>query len=149
MIPLPLSLTKVTISSLSSVAGSSSSMYSNACVVFNPLLFLYSQNHDFNQTEERVNPIEFLSAYKKNKKVNITIPDGFKFENIPTSKKFKTDDDSISYSYIVTQEGNKITIETSVLVDDSFFPKEYYPAFKQIFDAITKLEGQLVTVVKK
>lgn len=118
-------------------------------MIFNPLLFLYTQNHDFNQTEERANPIEFISAYKKNKKVNITIPDGFKFENIPTSKKFKTDDDSISYSYIVTQEGNKITIETSVLVDDSFFPKEYYPAFKQIFDAITKLEGQLVTVVKK
>lgn len=117
--------------------------------IFNPLLFLYSQSHDFNQTEERVNPIEFTSAYQKNKKVIITIPDGYKFENLPKSKKFKTDDEYIQYSYLVTQEGNKVTVETTVLIDDSFFPKEYYPAFKQIFDAITQLEGQLVTIVKK
>lgn len=117
--------------------------------IFNPLLFLYSKNHDFNQTEERKNPIEFISAYNKNKKVTITIPEGYKFETLPDSKKFKTEDDAIKYSYMVNQEGNKITVESNILVDDSFFPKEYYPAFKQIFDAITKYEGQLVTVVKK
>jgi hypothetical protein len=50
---------------------------------------------------------------------------------------------------MVNQEGNKITVESNILVADSFFPKEYFPAFKQIFDAITKYEGQLVTVVKK
>lgn len=117
--------------------------------IFNPLLFLYSKNHDFNQIEERRNPIEFISAYNKNKKVTITIPEGYKFETLPDSKKFKTEDDAIKYSYMVNQEGNKITVESNILVDDSFFPKEYYPAFKQIFDAITKYEGQLVTVVKK
>ena len=117
--------------------------------IFNPLLFLYSKNHDFNQTEERRNPIEFISAYTKNKKVTITIPEGYKFETIPDSKKFKTEDEGIVYTYMVTQEGNKITVESNILVADSFFPKEYFPAFKQIFDAITKYEGQLVTVVKK
>lgn len=117
--------------------------------IFNPLLFLFTKNHDFDQTEERRNPIEFLSAYTKNKKVTITIPEGYKFENIPNSKKFKTEDDAIKYSYIVTQEGNKIIVETDMLIADSSFPKEYYPAFKQIFDAVTQYEGQLVTVVKK
>ena len=65
------------------------------------------------------------------------------------AKKFKTEDEGIVYTYMVTQEGNKITVESNILVADSFFPKEYFPAFKQIFDAITKYEGQLVTVVKK
>ena len=118
-------------------------------MIFNPLLFLYRQNHDFNQTEERKYPIEFDSPYEKVKKVTITIPDNFEFETIPSSKKFRTEDDGIIYSYIVTKEGKKITIETSIKVDGTDFPKEYYPAFKQIFDNITKLEGQLVTVVKK
>ena len=40
--------------------------------IFNPLLFLYTKNHDFDQTEEKKNPIEFISAYNKNKKVTIT-----------------------------------------------------------------------------
>ena len=118
-------------------------------LIFNPLLFLYRQNHEFNQTEERKYPIEFLSPYETVKKVTITIPDNYKFENLPKSKKFKTEDEGIVYSYVVSTEGNKITVETSVKIDSDNFPKEYYPAFKQIFDAITQLEGQLVTLVKK
>lgn len=118
-------------------------------LIFNPLLFLYSQNHEFNQTEERKYPIEFYSPYEKNKKVTITIPEGYQFENLPKSKKIKTEDEGIVYSYVVTAVGNKITVETSVKIDSTDFPKEYYPAFKQIFDTITQYEGQLVTVVKK
>ncbi len=118
-------------------------------LVFNPLLFLYRQNHDFNQTEERKYPIEFYSSYETLKKVTITIPDGYKFENLPKSKKIKTEDDGIVYSYVITTEGNKITVETSVKIDSTDYPKEYYPAFKQIFDTITQFEGQLVTIVKK
>ena len=34
-------------------------------------------------------------------------------------------------------------------IDDSIFPKEYYPAFKQIYDNVTKMEAQVVTAVKK
>jgi hypothetical protein len=118
-------------------------------LVFNPLLFLYSKNHDFNQTEPRKAPLEFVSAYNRNKHVTITLPDGYVFENVPKSKKFRTDDNAISYLYNVTQQGNKLTIETTTSIDDSTFPKDYYPAFKQIFDNITKLEGQVVTAVKK
>ena len=118
-------------------------------LVFNPLLFLYSKNHEFNQEEERKAPLEFYCAYDRDKKVTITLPEGYAFENVPTSKKFRTQDDSISYLYKVTQEGNKLTVETTTIIDDSSFPKEYYPAFKQIFDNITKLEGQVVTAVKK
>lgn len=118
-------------------------------LIFNPLLFLYRQNHDFNQTEERKFPIEFFSPYETIKKVTITIPDGYRIENLPKSKKIKTEDDGINYSYVISTEGNKITVETSVKIDSTDFPKEYYPAFKQIFDTLTQYEGQLVTVVKK
>lgn len=118
-------------------------------LVFNPLLFLYSQKHDFNQTEPRKAPLEFYSAYDKIKKVTITIPDNYVFENVPKSKKFRTDDSSLMYTYLVTQEGNKLTVETSIQVNDAVFPKEYYPAFRQIYDNITTMEAQVVTAVKK
>lgn len=118
-------------------------------LVFNPLLFLYTQNHNFNQKEPRKAPLEFYSAFDRIKKVTITIPENYVFENVPKSKKFRTDDDALSYSYVVTQEANKLTVETTVKVDDSVFPKEYYPAFTQIYDNITKMEAQVVTAVKK
>ena len=81
--------------------------------------------------------------------MTITIPDNYVFENVPKSKKFRTDDNALIYSYIVTQEGNSLTVETTVKVDDSVFPKEYYPAITQIYDNITKMEAQVVTAVKK
>ncbi|KIA88128.1 DUF3857 domain-containing protein [Kaistella jeonii] len=118
-------------------------------MVFNPLLFLYSQNHDFDQKEPRKAPLEFYSAYDRNKKVTITIPDNYVFENVPKSKKFRTDDNALQYTYLVTQEGNRLTVETSVQIDDAVFPAEYYPAFTQIYDNITKMEAQVVTAVKK
>lgn len=118
-------------------------------LVFNPLLFLYSQNHSYNQKEVRRAPLEFYSAYDRVKKVTITLPDNYVFENVPSSKKFRTDDSSIQYSYVVTQNGNKLTVETTVNIDDTIFPKEYYPAFTQIYDNVTKMEAQVVTAVKK
>ena len=118
-------------------------------LAFNPLLFLYAKNHDFNQTDVRRAPIDFFTANEKVKKVEIVLPEGYVFENVPKAKKFRTDDDSIQYSYVPTLDGNKLTLETKVTIGDSTFPKEYYPAFKQIFDNITKLEGQVVTAVKK
>ena len=118
-------------------------------MVFNPLLFLYSQKHNFDQKEKRKAPLEFYSASDRIKKVTITIPDNYVFENVPKSKKFRTEDNALVYSYIVTQEGNKLTVETSMMIDDAVFPAQYYPAFTQIFDNITKMEAQVVTAVKK
>ncbi|WP_374443567.1 transglutaminase domain-containing protein [Epilithonimonas sp.] len=118
-------------------------------LIFNPLLFLYNKSHEFDQAEERRSPIELMTGYDKIKKVTITLPEGYAFENVPKSKKFRTEDNAIQYVYKVTQEGNKLTVETTTTVEDPVYPKEYYPAFKQIFDNITKMEGQMVTVIKK
>lgn len=118
-------------------------------LVFNPLLFLYTQNHDYNQKEPRKAPLEFYSANDRVKKVTITLPENYVFENVPKSKKFRTEDNSLQYTYLVTQTGNTLTVETTTQIDDSVFPKEYYPAFTQIFDNITKQEAQVVTAVKK
>lgn len=118
-------------------------------LVFNPLLFLYAKNHDFKQDTPRKAPLEFYSPNDRVKKVTITLPDNYVFENVPKSKKFRTEDNALQYTYQVTQTGNKLTVETTTQIDDSVFPKEYYPAFTQIFDNINKQEAQVVTAVKK
>lgn len=118
-------------------------------LIFNPLLFLYSQKHSYNQTKERKSPIEFFSANEKTKKVTINLPSGYVFENIPQSRKIRTEDNSIEYTYEVTLKDNQLTVETTTKIDSDTYPKEFYPAFKQIFDNINKIEGQVISVVKK
>lgn len=118
-------------------------------IVFNPLLFLHSENHDFDQKTKRRADLEFVSGYDRHKKVVITLPPGYGFENVPKTKKFRTEDDGLSYEYVVTQEGQTLTVKTAVKVDGSLFPADYYPAFAQIFDNIVKLESQVVSAVRK
>lgn len=117
-------------------------------MVFNPLLFLFRKNHDFDQKDERRSPIEMLTGYDRIKKVTITLPQGYAFESVPKSKKFRTEDNSIVYNYVVTQNGNSITVESTTTISDAIYPAGFYPAFKQIFDNITNMEAQTVTLKK-
>jgi len=116
--------------------------------IFNPLLFLPQSANEFSGTEERKYMINFVSPYTKMKKVEIEIPEGYTVADLPKSKKITTDDKEISYSYIVENKGNKITVTSEVKVESADYPKEYYPAFKQIWKVISDSESQVVSLLK-
>lgn len=118
-------------------------------MIFNPLFFMYKNNNEFDQKTERRFPISFLSPYTKEKKVTIEIPEGYVVSELPKSKKIVTEDREIQYSYVAEQKQNKVTITSLVKVGSSTYPKEYYPAFKQIWDNILKSENQLISIEKK
>ncbi len=117
--------------------------------IFNPLLFLNQSSNDFNDTEERKYMINFVSPYTRTKKVEIEIPEGYTVADLPKSKKITTDDKEISYSYVVENKDNKITVTSEVKIASADYPKEYYPAFKQIWKVISDSESQVMSLIKK
>lgn len=117
--------------------------------IFNPLLFLNQSGNDFNETEERKYMINFVSPYTRIKKVEIEIPEGYTIVDLPKSKKITTDDKEISYSYIVENKDNKIMVTSEVKIASADYPKEYYPAFKQIWKVISDSESQVMSLIKK
>lgn len=117
--------------------------------IFNPLLFLNQSSNDFNDTEERKYMINFVSPYTRTKKVEIEIPEGYMVADLPKSKKITTDDKEISYSYVVENKDNKITVTSEVKIASADYPKEYYPAFKQIWKVISDSESQVMSLIKK
>ncbi|KQT18401.1 transglutaminase [Chryseobacterium sp. Leaf404] len=116
--------------------------------IFNPLLFLHSSSNDFNQIEERKYMIDFISPVSKIKTVEIEIPEGYEVEDLPKSKKIVTEDKEISYSYIVEKNNNKIKVTSQYKIASADYPKEYYPAFKQIWKVISDSESQVMSLVK-
>lgn len=118
-------------------------------IIVNPMLFLGKTKNDFDQTDKREYQIDFVSPFKRVKNISLTIPEGFKVEQLPKEKKILTDDKEILYTYSAKQEGNKINIETVIDVASADYPKEYYPAFKQIWDTILKAENQVISLTKK
>jgi len=116
--------------------------------IFNPLLFLHSSGNDFNQTEMRKYMIDFISPLSKIKTVEIEIPEGYEISDMPKSKKIVTEDKEISYSYIVENTGRKIKVTSQYKIASADYPKEYYPAFKQIWKVISDSESQVISLTK-
>lgn len=118
-------------------------------LIINPMLFLSKTTNEFDQTETRRYPIDFGAPTTKVKKVILEIPEGYVIEEMPKNKKIVTEDKEIAYSYNIEQKGNKLEIVSTTKVSSSDYPKEYYPAFKQIWEVASKQENQVISLVKK
>lgn len=118
-------------------------------MIINPMLFLNKNSNEFDQTEERKYTIDFISPYTRVKKVVLEIPEGYTIEELPKNKKIVTEDKEISYSYIIEQKGNVLEIISTTSVGSADYPKEYYPAFKQIWGVASKQENQVISLIKK
>ncbi|MEJ5051685.1 DUF3857 domain-containing protein [Chryseobacterium culicis] len=118
-------------------------------MIINPMLFLNKNSNEFDQTEARKFPIDFGSPTTKIKKVILEIPEGYVIEEMPKEKKIVTEDKEIEYNYSVKQIGNKLEVTTTSKISSSDYPKEYYPAFKQIWGVASKFENQVISLVKK
>ncbi|MGG5210439.1 transglutaminase domain-containing protein [Chryseobacterium sp. MIQD13] len=118
-------------------------------MIINPMLFLNKNSNEFDQTDERKYDIDFISSFTKVKKVTLEIPEDYTIEAMPKSKKIVTQDKEIEYSYIAEQKGNKLEIISTTKIVSPDYPKEYYPAFKQIWETASKSENQVISLIKK
>jgi hypothetical protein len=118
-------------------------------MIINPMLFLNKNSNEFDQAEERKYLIDFTSPFTRIKKIVLEIPEGYMIEEMPKNKKIVTDDKDIEYSYIAEQKGNKLEVTSTTTVKSPNYPKEYYPAFKQIWGVASKQENQVISLVKK
>ncbi|UOE37179.1 transglutaminase-like domain-containing protein [Chryseobacterium oryzae] len=118
-------------------------------MILNPLLFLHQTKNDFDQQDERKYRIDFISPMSKIKMVEIEIPEGYEVAELPKNKKILTEDKEISYSYTVEKKDNKILTFSEYNIASGNYPKEYYPAFKQIWKVISDCESQVMSLIKK
>lgn len=118
-------------------------------MIINPMLFLSKSSNEFDQTEERRYPIDFGAPTSKVKKITLEIPEGYVIEEMPKNKRIVTEDKEIEYSYTAVQNGNKLEITSATKVISPDYPKEYYPAFKQIWGVASKHENQVISLIKK
>lgn len=118
-------------------------------IIINPMLFLNKNSNEFDQTEERKYMIDFITPFTRVKKIILQIPEGYAIEEMPKNKKIVTEDKEIEYSYIAEQKGNTLEVISTTKVLSPNYPKEYYPAFKQIWGVASKQENQVISLVKK
>ncbi|REC46496.1 transglutaminase-like domain-containing protein [Chryseobacterium pennipullorum] len=118
-------------------------------IIINPMLFLNKNSNEFDQTETRRYPIDFGSPITKVKKINLEIPEGYTIEELPKAKKIMTEDKEVEYIYAVVKKSNILEITSTITVKSADYPKEFYPAFKQIWKSISDYENQVISLIKK
>ncbi|WP_066437126.1 DUF3857 domain-containing protein [Chryseobacterium sp. CCH4-E10] len=118
-------------------------------IIINPMLFLNKNSNEFDQTEERKYMIDFTTPFTRVKKIVLEIPEGYAIEEMPKNKKIVTEDKEIEYSYMAEKKGNTLEVVSITKVLSPNYPKEYYPAFKQIWGVASKQENQVISLVKK
>ncbi|SMP23169.1 transglutaminase-like domain-containing protein [Chryseobacterium profundimaris] len=118
-------------------------------IIINPMLFLNKNSNEFDQTEERKYMIDFTTPFTRVKKIVLEIPEGYTIEEMPKNKKIVTEDKEIEYSYVAEKKGNTLEVISTTKVLSPNYPKEYYPAFKQIWGVASKQENQVISLVKK
>ncbi|KQT18400.1 hypothetical protein ASG31_06665 [Chryseobacterium sp. Leaf404] len=119
-------------------------------IIFNPLLFLMGGNEEFDQKEERQNHIDLVSPISRKKTVDIEIPEGYTLSIVPKSKNIVTSDKELTFKYkceLVDSNILRVTSEIKIASDN--YPKEYYPAFRQIWKTVSDTENQVVSLTKK
>lgn len=97
--------------------------------------------------ESRMSPIDF--AYSQSYRViaQITVPEGYTAE-LPQPAAFRLPENGGSFSYNISQNGNKISITSTFSLSKNYFSVTEYPTLKQFYQLVADKNQEIITLSK-
>lgn len=114
---------------------------------FSPLFFFATDENPFKQ-EKREYPIDFVYPSQDRYIINITIPDGYAVESLPTSISIPMSDNLFNAKYIISAADNKIQLSYTKDTNTSIISSEYYEELKAVYTEIIKKENVKIVLKK-
>jgi hypothetical protein len=115
---------------------------------FSPMIYLQMRENLFKQ-EKREYPIDFNFSTNNKYIVNITIPDGYQVESIPTQCSFSMIDQHANFKYTFSAIDNKIQGVITLNINSSIIPSHYYDTLKEFFRKVIEKENEKIVLMKK
>ena len=116
-------------------------------IYINPMIFAQYTDNPFKQSE-RILPVEFAHAETININVMLTLPDGYTIDEIPESTKISTSDGSISMLYIITQQGNKVSIKYTFSISELLYAPDKYEELKKFWELLVEKNNAMMVLKK-
>lgn len=117
-------------------------------IMFNPMLFLATENHNLNYETRNYN-LEFGTPMNISKSVKIKIPEGYKLESVPKIYNEKLINDAAGYAYNIVEKDGFLNIYSARVLPYSILPSDYYKPFKEFMNKIVEAETQQVILIKQ
>lgn len=119
----------------------------NSIIYLNPMVFdKWLQNPFTSPT--RVYPVDFGVPFVENYRMNFTIPEGYKVEELPKNKNIVLGNKDGRFIYTIVQMDNRIVMNLRFSIDKSMFLPEEYQNLKDFFDKVIATEGEQVVLKK-
>jgi hypothetical protein len=93
-------------------------------------------------------PIDFGIPFLENYKLIITIPQGYKVEELPKSKTVTLGEKDGKFSYMVGQTENVIMVNMRFSIDKPLFLPTEYQNLKEYFDIVVAKEAEQIVLKK-
>jgi transglutaminase-like putative cysteine protease len=117
-------------------------------IYISPLLFLTLKENPFKQ-EKREYPVDFSYPQESKYYINITIPEGYVVETLPTVMNIATGDDIGAFKYAIGTTENKIQISVTFTINTAIVPADYYEVIKDFYQKMIDKQNEKIVLVKK
>lgn len=116
-------------------------------IYVNPLVFLHISESPFKQSERKL-PVVFPYADYLALSINLTIPEGYAVDEKPEGLRVQTGDKRVSCQYIITQQGNQVTLSYAFRLQKLLFLHTDYPELQQLWEIIAKKNNEMMVLKK-
>lgn len=114
---------------------------------FSPLLFFAETVNPFKQ-ETREYPVDFTFPTQDKYLVNITIPEGYAVESIPTPIAIKFGEETADFKFNISTTGKQIQVSAIIDINSSIVASENYSDLKTFFTEMIKKQTEKVVLKK-
>lgn len=116
-------------------------------IYINPMLFPHLIENPFTQAKREL-PVEFDYPYSYSMNVTLTLPEGYRVEELPASKSIVTDNEGIACKYLIRQAGQQINLRYTFTVKQMFFPAEQYLQLQTVWKEALEKNNSLIVLKK-
>ncbi|GAA3516165.1 hypothetical protein GCM10022393_32730 [Aquimarina addita] len=117
-------------------------------IFINPFTKPFFDENPF-KLNERTYPIDFGYSDSYTYTINLEIPSGYEFIDIPKSVKYSLPNESGSLKLHFNRTNNQLSINHIIHFRSPYYSTEYYTYLKKFFNLIIDLENNTIITVKK
>jgi transglutaminase-like putative cysteine protease len=117
-------------------------------LLINPYFSFKSFDNPFN-SPERSFPVDFGYENEEIFSLCLSIPDKYSIEELPENTTYSLGEENDAYVFTCTQDGNRITVNSSLRLNKTVFSPAEYSGLREFFANMLQSQARLIVLKKK
>jgi hypothetical protein len=111
-------------------------------------LFCFGEKENPFTNPQRLYPVDYGTPKEEIANLVLTIPDGYKVEELPKMTRFQFGENAIKYDYMIELVGNQIKVNTKLSIKKTTFDVAQYTDLRDFYGKIIAKMGEQIVLTK-